>query len=227
MQRSITESEGHITGGATGKPQVDPAQSETRCRRGHFWHGNREIPQTPAAEGAEGRSGKVTNRTPDVNVRGKSDRPIVPKKPSNKEGDVKASAEVVEGRGLTKGNARQPTAPRTQSRTGASPGLPGVRAAGRRNKRARFTALLHHVTVDLLRGSFYAMKREAAPGVDGMTWTQYEVGLEDRLRDLHERVHRGTYHAQPSKRPSSRKRMGECVPWASRPWKTRSFSTRW
>src|SRR5215472_9387361 len=77
--------------------------------------------------------------------------------------------------------------------------------------RARFTALLHHVTVDLLRDSFYALKREAAPGVDGVTWSEYEDGLEDRLADLHRRVHTGTYRAQPSKRayipkPDGRKR---------------------
>jgi retron-type reverse transcriptase len=60
--------------------------------------------------------------------------------------------------------------------------------------------LLHHLTVDLLRESFYALKRQAAPGVDGLTWTQYEVNLEDRWRDLHGRVHRGAYRAQPSKR---------------------------
>ena len=208
----LSEAERHITGGAAGEPQVDPAQSETRCMRGHSWQGNREIPQTPAVERTEGRSGKVTNHTPDTNVRGKPDRPIVPKKPPNKEDDAKASAEEVEGRGLTKGNARQPTAPRTQSRTGASRGLPGVRAVARRDKRARFTALLHHVTVDLLRDSFYALKREAAPGIDGVTWTHYEVGLEDRLHDLHGRVHRGTYRAQPSKRAFIPKADGRMRP---------------
>jgi group II intron reverse transcriptase/maturase len=79
-------------------------------------------------------------------------------------------------------------------------GLQRVREVARRDKRARFTALLHHVTVDLLRDSFFALKRDAAPGVDGLTWRQYEVNLEDRLPDLHRRVHQGTYRAQPSKR---------------------------
>jgi group II intron reverse transcriptase/maturase len=86
-----------------------------------------------------------------------------------------------------------------------------VREAARQDKRARFTTLLHHVTVDLLRDSFYALKRLAAPGVDGMTWPEYEDGLEGRLADLHRRVHTGTYRAQPSKRayipkPDGRKR---------------------
>jgi retron-type reverse transcriptase len=86
-----------------------------------------------------------------------------------------------------------------------------VREAARKDECARFTALLHHVTVDLLRDSFYALKRQAAPGLDGVTWPEYEADLEDRLVDLHRRVHTGTYRAQPSKRayipkPDGRKR---------------------
>ena len=69
-----------------------------------------------------------------------------------------------------------------------------------KNKPERFTTLLHHVSVDLLRESFYGLKRKAAPGVDGVTWKEYETGLEDRLNDLHGRVHRGAYRAQPSRR---------------------------
>ena len=69
-----------------------------------------------------------------------------------------------------------------------------------RRKQERFTALLHHLTVDLLRDSFFALKRKAASGVDGVTWQEYETGLEDRLVDLHGRVHRGAYRAQPSRR---------------------------
>jgi group II intron reverse transcriptase/maturase len=91
-------------------------------------------------------------------------------------------------------------ASRTQRRVDASIGLQRVREVARRDRRARFTCLLHHVTVALLRDSFLALKRQAAPGVDGVTWAQYEVGLEDHLMDLHTRVHRGTYRAQPSRR---------------------------
>lgn len=76
----------------------------------------------------------------------------------------------------------------------------GVRERARNNKQERFTALLHHVTPALLRESFYALKRKAAPGVDGVRWEEYAAGLEDRLKDLHSRVHRGAYQAQPSKR---------------------------
>src|SRR5256712_7114982 len=76
----------------------------------------------------------------------------------------------------------------------------------------RFTALLHHLTVDLLRGSFYTLKRKAAPGVDGVTWEEYETGLEDRLVDLHGRIHRGAYRAQPSRRVYIEKEDGRQRP---------------
>ena len=75
-----------------------------------------------------------------------------------------------------------------------------MRQAAKERKKETFTALLHHVTIDLLRQSFYALKRRAAPGVDGITWQEYETGLEGRLVDLHSRVHRGAYRAQPSRR---------------------------
>ena len=88
----------------------------------------------------------------------------------------------------------------TQSGERVSQGLHGVRERARSNQQERFTALLHHVTIELLRDSFYALKRKAAPGVDGVTWKEYAHGLEDRLKDLHSRVHRGAYQAQPSRR---------------------------
>ena len=101
---------------------------------------------------------------------------------------------------MTKGNTRQSAALRTQGWESVSNGLLRVREAARRDKRAQFTALLHHVTTDLLRESYRGLKRGAAPGVDGVTWQQYEEGLEERLSDLKDRVHRGAYRAQPSKR---------------------------
>jgi len=94
----------------------------------------------------------------------------------------------------------EPNTQPTQSGVRVSQGLNGVREKARKNKQERFTALLHHVTIDLLRDSFYGSKRKAAPGIDGMTWKEYETGLEDRLKDLHGRVHRGAYRATPSKR---------------------------
>ena len=88
----------------------------------------------------------------------------------------------------------------TQSGKRMFQGLDGVRKAARERKQERFTSLLHHLSVDLLRDSFYALQRKASPGVDGVTWQEYETGLEDRLIDLHTRVHRGRYRAQPSRR---------------------------
>ena len=127
-----------------------------------------------------------------------SDSGIVPMNHSNK--DRRPSAESEEGRPLIKENTRQPNTHPTQSGRRVSQGLAGVRKAAREKKEMKFTALLHHLTVDLLRESFYALKRKAAPGVDGVTWQEYETGLEDRLADLHGRVHRGAYRAQPSRR---------------------------
>ena len=101
---------------------------------------------------------------------------------------------------MTKENIVESNTQPTQSGERVSQGLHGVRERARKNKQERFTALLHHVTVELLRESFYALKRKAAPGVDGVTWQEYAAGLEDRLKDLHGRVHRGAYQAQPSKR---------------------------
>jgi retron-type reverse transcriptase len=106
----------------------------------------------------------------------------------------------MEGRRPTKENIEQATPPRTQSRTSELSGLLGVREVARREKRTRFTALLHHVTTELLRDSYYALKRDAAPGVDSVTWREYETDLDEKLADLHRRIHRGTYRAQPSKR---------------------------
>jgi retron-type reverse transcriptase len=92
--------------------------------------------------------------------------------------------------------------------------LDRVRKAARLKKKERFTALLHHITVDTLQTAFYALRRKAAPGVDGMTWQDYEADLEPRLRELHERVHRGTYRPQPSRRTYIPKADGKQRPLA-------------
>jgi RNA-directed DNA polymerase len=116
----------------------------------------------------------------------------------NKEGQP--SAEVGEGRARTEENIVQSHVLPTQSGNRTSQGLGGVRQVATERKQERFTALLHHMTCALLRDSFYALKRQASPGVDGVTWQEYEAGLEDRIRDLHSRVYRGAYRAQPSRR---------------------------
>ena len=107
----------------------------------------------------------------------------------------------MEGRGLAKGNLRQQNAPRTQSRDGAPSALERVRQAAERDKKVRFTALLHHVyNVERLRAAYFALKREAAPGVDGETWQHYGEALEANLPDLSGRLKRGAYRAKPVKR---------------------------
>ena len=129
---------------------------------------------------------------------------------SNK--DKRPLAENEEGRPSIKENAGQPHTYPTQSGKGVSQGLASVRKAARENKEMKFTALLHHLTVDLLRDSFYSLKKKAAPGVDGVTWHEYETGLEDRLVDLHGRVHRGAYRALPSRRVYIQKEDGRQRP---------------
>jgi RNA-directed DNA polymerase len=129
---------------------------------------------------------------------GKSDRPVVPAKLPNKPGG--AGAEVVEGRGLPKGNAARQTRPGRRAGLGVSSELDRVRRVARKDRKVRFTALLHHVTVDLLREAYGALNPKAATGVDGVTWAEYGLELEQRLVDLHARVQRGAYRALPARR---------------------------
>ena len=131
--------------------------------------------------------------------REKSDRVVVPMKPSN---DVEKSAEeMAEGRTLAKGNSRETTASRTQSRTRANSGLERVRQAARKDRKQRFTALFHHVCdVERLRTAYLALKRDAAAGVDGETWRHHGEALEENLADLSQRLRRGAYRAQPVRR---------------------------
>lgn len=161
-------------------------------------HENRETSEVPAADEAGGRWAKVTNHKAHTHVSEESDSGVVPMKGPNN--DRTPSAEGLEGRPLTKENTLQSSTCPTQGGERVSQGLAGVRRAAKVRKGEKFTALLHHLTVGLLRDSFYALKRQAAPGVDGVTWKGYEAGLEDRIRDLHSRVHRGAYRAQPSRR---------------------------
>ena len=119
-------------------------------------------------------------------------------KPANKA--AQAVAERAEPRAGTKGNTGQPYTRRTQRRCSVSQGLKRVRSAARQRKKEKFTALLHHVSLDLLLESFLALKRRAAPGVDGMTWQDYDAQLQANLQDLHKRVHSGAYRALPVRR---------------------------
>ena len=113
---------------------------------------------------------------------------------------VRAVAEAVEGRGSAKGNTASKTRPGHSAGPGASSALDRVRQVARRDKEARFTALLHHVDVDRLREAYRAIRPKAAPGVDGVTWAAYGQDLEANLRDLHGRLQAGRYRAKPSRR---------------------------
>ena len=194
-----TNGEGNMRSDANRKSPLDAAESETLSMCGNSMHGNRETLEAPLPDGGRGRSEKACCRTTDMYVSRESDGPIVPKKRANKAGP-KAAAESVEGRGSTKGNATRTLLAPDSEPGKRGMGLWGVREAAKRDKKLRFTALLHHVCPELLQASYFALKRSAAPGVDGMTWYEYGRNLEERILDLHDRVHRGVYWAQPSKR---------------------------
>ena len=130
----------------------------------------------------------------------------------NKEG--LPSAEAVEGRTSPKGNGDETTVVRTLRREAASSGLVAVRRAARQSKSVRFTALLHHITVDLLKQSYLALERDSAPGIDGVTWQAYGENLEEKLTDLHDRVHKGSYRARPARRTYIPKADGSQRPLA-------------
>src|ERR1700720_3472562 len=140
-------------------------------------HENRETSKTPAAQPGRRSAGEGQSHKARVYVPEESHNGIVPMNHSNKDGPSLA-----------------------ESGERVSQGLAGVRKAAGNNKEMKFTALLHHLTVERLRESFYSLKRKAAPGADGVTWQEYEPELEDRLVDLHSRVHRGAFRAIPSRR---------------------------
>jgi RNA-directed DNA polymerase len=145
-----------------------------------------------------------------MDERGKSDGPVVPAKPPNNTACV--VAEVVEERGPAKGNTASSTHPGRSAGHGAPSGLERVREVARRDKEARFTALLHHVSVDRLRAAYRAIRPQAAPGVDGLTWEAYGQDLEANLQDLHRRLHAGSYRARPSRRSYIPKADGRLRP---------------
>ena len=130
--------------------------------------------------------------------REKSDRPVLPANPPNNPGVP--GAEAMEGRGLPEGNTAGETRPGRSAGQGVSSDLDRVRQVARRDREVRFTALLHHVSVDRLREAYRAISPNAAAGVDGVTWRDYGLDLEANLRDLHARVHRGAYRARPTRR---------------------------
>ena len=163
-------------------------------------HENRETSSLAASDRGS-PAGEDSSRTTGMNGDEESDGVVVPMNPSNKaQAQCVGVAEKGEGRTPTKENIGQSRTPPARDGQRVSQGLAGVRKAARERKQERFTTLLHHLTVDLLRASFYALKKSASPGVDGVRWQEYEEGLEDRLIDLKDRIHRGAYRAQASRR---------------------------
>src|SRR5438094_10548335 len=156
----------------------------------------------------------------------KSDSAIVAMKPANKEAHPAAeqsaaepaTAEPVEPRAGTKGNASQQSTRRAQDRESVSQALERIRQVARQRKKERFTSLFHHISVELLRVAFFALKRDAAPGVDGLTWQDYEADLDRKIENLPVRVHRAAYRALPSRRHYIPKADGQQRPLAIAMW---------
>src|SRR5436190_2247654 len=147
-----------------------------------------------------------------MNGRGKSDSAIVAGKPTNKAGQP--AAESVEPSAEAEGNAGQQSTRRAQDRESVTQALERIRQVARQRKKERFTSLFHHISVELLRVAFFALKRDAAPGVDGLTWQDYEADLDRKIENLHVRVHRGAYRALPSRRHYIPKADGQQRPLA-------------
>lgn len=201
----LSEAEGHTSEGDIREPSKGPARSKTLSMRRSSPNRNCEISSVPAVKSAAGGSGKANGRTPDVNAGEKSDACVLPMNdPNNSAASKPVQAEGLEGRRAAKSNTEASPASRTQRRTHASMGLDGVREVARAAKAAgrkvRFTALLHHITPQLLHDSFKHLKRDAAAGIDGVTWREYEEELDEQVDKLWEAVQSGRYRALPSRR---------------------------
>jgi RNA-directed DNA polymerase len=147
-----------------------------------------------------------------MHEREKSDPAVVAVKPTNKA--ERSAAELVEPRARAEGNASQHSTDRAQNRATVSQALERIRQAARQRKKDKFTTLLHHISTDLLERAFLELKEDAAAGVDGLRWQDYAADLERNLKDLHARVHRGAYRAQPSRRVYIPKPDGQQRPLA-------------
>src|SRR5437879_7929791 len=171
-------------------------------------------PGGPASAGGRGDRRphrEVRGRTPMMDGRGKSDSLVAPVKPPDNAEEP--AAEVVEGRVLAKGNSPERNARRTQSRESTLSALERVRQAARRDRKQRFTALLHHVyAIERLRVAYWELKRDAAAGIDGETWRHYGENLDANLQDLSSRLQRGAYRAKPVRRAYIPKADGRLRP---------------
>src|ERR1700758_3488824 len=173
------------------------SRSRRPCARGEVLCTEPGRPH-PCPAGHAGPAREGIRRTESMHADEEADEGVVLMKRSNNEGV--SSAETVEGRTSPKGNGGQTAAARTLRPDTASNGLAAVRRAARQSKSVRFTALLHHITIDLLKQSYLSLERDSAPGIDGVTWQTYGEDLEEKLKDLHDKVHRGCYRARPARR---------------------------
>jgi len=197
---------------------VNPTESETTSMVGNFPNGSREIPAVSNSSMELDRSGKVRCHNPDMHASGKSDKCVVPEKSANLDG-LPPSSESMKERHLTNEKAEHKSLDRAQNRNKdgkpsrpRSRGLQGIREAAKKDKDLKFHNLFSHLTLDLLTASFLELKKQAAPGVDGQTWHDYAVEYEQKIIDLHGRLHRGSYRAQPSKRAYIAKADGKQRP---------------
>lgn len=183
---------------------TDPRSQRPRACSKRSLYGNREIPEATERVPRPVRSGQAEGRNTDMNATGKSDSGVVSVKRTNKGAQPNITGqpptESVEKSSGAKGNSAQTTMTGTPRPEAMSSGLDRVREAAKKDSKQRFTNLLHHITIDLLRDSYYSLKRTAAAGVDGVTWGEYGEGLEERLPGLHERIQSGRYRTRPSKR---------------------------
>lgn len=192
------------------RPGAENASARTARRGRRPWHVRTFSAREPGdlAVDRSAARGLASGKMLPVRI-GKARKPA-----NNASGSKPDAAESVEPRAGTKENASRQSTLRAQDRVGVSQALERVRKAARERKTEKFTSLLHHVDVDLLRQSFLALARKAAPGVDGMTWRTYAADLEQHIADLHERVHRGAYRALPSRRTYIPKADGKQRPLA-------------
>jgi len=192
--------EGNTDSGVIQRVAFRPRGVTEPGMRGHSMFENRETSEVPVAGCAAGRLEKTCGRNSSMYASEKSDIGIVPEKGPNKAAFSHGAAEAPEGRPMTKGNSEKSSATCTQRQGEALHGLDRIREAAKKDKNLRFTNLMHHVTADLLLTAYYALRHDAAYGVDEVTWHEYGEGLEERIIDLHGRVQSGSYRAKPSKR---------------------------
>ena len=176
----------------------EPAGSENRGMSGTFKHYTLETSVVAGGDGRPVRAGKGQTHTPAMHAAEESDEGVVPMKPPNKGNEM--PAEVVEGRPESSGNVGQPPEDGTQGPLPSWSGLARVREAAQRDRKQRFTSLMHHITPALLMEAFESLRHWAAAGVDGVTWHDYDEERNRRIQDLHGRVQSGAYRAQPSRR---------------------------